>query len=699
MKRKLFKKFVIIGTALFFGACASVSIPKSVGAVPSPRQLEWHELEYYAFIHFNMNTFTDMEWGFGSEKVEWFNPTQLDVNQWVRVIKDAGMKGVIITAKHHDGFCLWPSNYTEHSVKNSPWKNGKGDLLKELSEACKRENLKFGVYLSPWDRNHPEYGKPEYVTYFHNQLRELLTNYGEIFEVWFDGANGGTGYYGGANENRTINSKTYYEWDKTTLITRELQPKAVIFGDGGPDARWIGNEYGYGAETNWASFDNENVWAGHSEKEHLQNGDENGKKWIPAEADVSIRPGWYYHKREDHQVRSLEEMVNIYYNSVGRNANLLLNLPVDTRGLVHENDIKRLMELKSVIDNDFANNLIINAKATATNFRQKHKKFSPANAIDTNKNTYWTTDDGVKTASLEFSFEVPIEFNRFLVQEYIPLGQRVKKFKLEYEANGKWHPIDEQTTIGYKRILRFPTVKTSKIRFTILDSKDIPLISNIEIFNAPSLLVAPKFSRSKSGEISLKVPEKNIEIFYSLEGSTPTEKSILYEKPFLVEKPTTLKAIAFDRQRNKFSDVLTVQVDISKKLWTIKNVSSGDSNNALKAIDENSYSAFVTPQSAENQYITIDLGNTISLKGFTYTPWQDRWASGTISRYIFEVSLDGTNWKTASEGEFGNIKNNPIEQRILFSEKHNARFIRLRSVSVVDSSNRVSFGEIGVISE
>lgn len=699
MKRKLFKKFVIIGTALFFGACASVSIPKSVGAVPSPRQLEWHELEYYAFIHFNMNTFTDMEWGFGSEKVEWFNPTQLDVNQWVRVIKDAGMKGVIITAKHHDGFCLWPSNYTEHSVKNAPWKNGKGDLLKELSEACKRENLKFGVYLSPWDRNYPEYGKPEYVTYFHNQLRELLTNYGEIFEVWFDGANGGTGYYGGANENRTINSKTYYEWDKTTLITRELQPKAVIFGDGGPDARWIGNEYGYGSETNWASFDNENVWAGHSEKEHLQNGDENGKKWIPAEADVSIRPGWYYHKREDHQVRSLEEMVNIYYNSVGRNANLLLNLPVDTRGLVHENDIKRLMELKSVIDNDFANNLIINAKATATNFRQKHKKFSPANAIDTNKNTYWTTDDGVKTASLEFSFEVPIEFNRFLVQEYIPLGQRVKKFKLEYEANGKWHPIDEQTTIGYKRILRFPTVKTSKIRFTILDSKDIPLISNIEIFNAPSLLVAPKFSRSKSGEISLKVPEKNIEIFYSLEGSTPTEKSILYEKPFLVEKPTTLKAIAFDRQRNKFSDVLTVQVDISKKLWTIKNVSSGDSNNALKAIDEDAYSAFVTPQSTENQYITIDLGNTISLKGFTYTPWQDRWASGTISRYIFEVSLDGTNWKTASEGEFGNIKNNPIEQRILFSEKHNARFIRLRSVSVVDSSNRVSFGEIGVISE
>ncbi len=691
------KLIILLSFGCLFG-CKSPDLPKAVGAVPSQRQLDWHKLEYYAFIHFNMNTFTDMEWGLGGEKTEWFNPTELDVYQWTKVVKDAGMKGIIITAKHHDGFCLWPSAYTEHSVKNSPWRNGKGDLLKELSEACKKEGLKFGVYLSPWDRNHPEYGRDAYVTYFHNQLRELLTNYGTIFEVWFDGANGGSGYYGGANETRTIDSKTYYQWDKTIEIVRELQPNAVIFGDGGPDVRWIGNEYGYGTQTNWASFDNSNTWAGHSEREHLQMGDEDGDKWIPAEADVSIRPGWYYHKREDHQVRSLEEVVNIYYNSVGRNAALLLNLPVDVRGLVHENDIKRLMELKQVIEADFANNLVNSAKVTASNVRQNHSFFKPENAIDGNDESYWTTDEGVRSASLVFSFEKPTTFNRFLVQEYIPLGQRVKKFKVEYEANGKWLPIDSQTTIGYKRILRFEPVTAQKIKFTIEDSKDIPIISNIGIYNAPNLLVAPKYKRSKDGEISLSVPDKTTEIFYTTDGTNPTENTLKYEKPFFLEKPTTLKTIAFDRVRNKFSDVATHQIDVAKKQWTVVEFSSGKAEEAINAIDENPASWFATEQSGVQQSVTIDLGETLLLQGFTYLPSQDRWASGTISKYVFEVSTDGKSWKKASEGEFGNIKNNPIEQRIRFSPQQ-ARFIRLKSVAVVDDSNRASFGEIGIITQ
>jgi len=321
------KKLALLATALCMVACKSIEAPKSVGAIPSARQLPWHEMEYYAFIHFNMNTFTDMEWGTGGEDPVLFNPTELDVNQWVKVIKDAGMKGVIITAKHHDGFCLWPSKYTEHSVKNSPWKNGKGDVIKELSEACHKAGLKFGVYLSPWDRNHAEYGREAYVTYFHNQLRELLTNYGEIFEVWFDGANGGSGYYGGANETRTIDAHTYYQWDKTFAIVRELQPNATIFGDEGPDIRWIGNEKGFGTPTNWNPFTSNPSLQGKDRLHHLGEGDENGVNWIPAEADVSIRPGWYYHAREDHQVRPLEKMVDIYYASVGRGYNLLLNLP------------------------------------------------------------------------------------------------------------------------------------------------------------------------------------------------------------------------------------------------------------------------------------------------------------------------------------------------------------------------------------
>ena len=695
---KTIKKLTILcATGLLF-SCANPEEPKAVGAIPSQRQLDWHELEYYAFIHFNMNTFTDMEWGLGGEKPEMFNPTELDVNQWTKVVKDAGMKGIIITAKHHDGFCLWPSAYTEHSVKNSPWREGKGDLLKELSEACKREGLKFGVYLSPWDRNHSEYGRAEYITYFHNQLRELLTNYGEVFEVWFDGANGGSGYYGGANENRSIDAKTYYQWEKTTEIIRELQPKAVIFGDGGPDVRWIGNERGYGTETNWASFDNQNTWAGHSEKDHLQMGDENGDKWVPAEADVSIRPGWYYHKREDHQVRSLEEVVDIYYHSVGRNATLLLNLPVDTRGLVHENDIKRLMELKQVIEADFADNLVAKAKVTASNVRENNKFFKAENTIDDNKQSYWTTDEGTKTASLEFTFDKPTTFNRFLVQEHIALGQRVKSFTLEYEADGKWIPIDKQTTIGYKRILRFEPVTASKLRFTVTDSKDIPIISNIGIYNAPNLLVAPKYVRTKDGEISLQVPEKSTEVFYTLDGSEPTEKSQKYEKPFFVNEATVLKAVSFDRNRNKLSDVLTYSVDVPKKQWTIVDVSSGSVAEAQKVIDEDPNTWFATPQTSEQQYVAISLGETIDLKGFTYLPSQDRWASGTISRYVFETSLDGKQWTKASEGEFGNVKNNPIEQRIHF-EPRQARFIRLKSTTIIDDSNRASFGEIGVITK
>lgn len=695
---KNFQKLTILLSLGCLFACKSPTPLKPVGAIPSQRQLDWHELEYYAFIHFNMNTFTDMEWGLGGEKTEWFNPTELDVHQWTKVVKDAGMKGIIITAKHHDGFCLWPSDYTEHSVKNAPWRNGKGDLLKELSEACKKEGLKFGVYLSPWDRNHPEYGREAYVTYFHNQLKELLTHYGEIFEVWFDGANGGSGYYGGANETRTIDSKTYYQWDKTTQIIRELQPNAVIFGDGGPDVRWIGNEYGHGTETNWASFNNDNTWAGHSKQEHLQKGDEDGDKWIPAEADVSIRPGWYYHKREDHQVRSLEEMVNIYYNSVGRNAALLLNLPVDTRGLVHENDIKRLMELKKVIEADFANNLTNQANVTASNVRQNHQLFKPQNAIDQNKTTYWTTDEGVTSASLVFSFDAPITFNRFLVQEYIPLGQRVKKFKLEYQSNETWVTIDTQTTIGYKRILRFEPVTAQQIRFTVEDSKDVPVISNIGIYNAPNLLVAPKFKRTKDGEISLNVPDKTTEIFYTIDGTNPTEHAMKYEKPFFLEKATTLKTIAFDRERNKFSDIATHQIDLPKKQWKVVEISSGKAEEATNVIDENPNSWFATEQNGAQQFITIDLGESILLRGFTYLPSQDRWASGTISHYVFEVSTDGQRWQKASEGEFGNIKNNPIEQRIHFSPQQ-ARFVRLKSKAVVDDSKRASFGEIGIITQ
>ena len=315
------KFFFLTLSLIFITKCISIeSDLEPVGPIPNKYQSDWQELEYYAFIHFNMNTFTNKEWGYGDEKPSQFNPTELDTRQWARVVKEAGMKGIIITAKHHDGFCLWPSKFTEHSVKNSPWKMGKGDLIRELSQACKEYGLKFGVYLSPWDRNHPSYGKSEYITYFRNQLRELLTEYGEIFEVWFDGANGGDGFYGGANEERRVDKKMYYDWPKTIELVRSLQPQAVIFSDAGPDIRWVGNEKGYANESTWSPIYRDSVFAGMPDFQRFASGQENGTHWVPTETDVSIRPGWYYHPEQDDQVKSLSKLVDIYYNSVGLNS-------------------------------------------------------------------------------------------------------------------------------------------------------------------------------------------------------------------------------------------------------------------------------------------------------------------------------------------------------------------------------------------
>jgi alpha-L-fucosidase len=478
----LFTTFALI----FLNSCKEVRPPAPMGAVPTEKQLTWHELGFYAFVHFNMNTFTNKEWGYGNESPRFFNPANLDCRQWVKVCKEAGLKGIILTAKHHDGFCLWPSAYTEHSVKNSPWKNGKGDVVRELSEACKEFGLKMGIYLSPWDRNHVDYGRPEYITYYRNQLKELLSNYGEIFEVWFDGANGGTGWYGGADEERKIDNKTYYDWEITRKIVRELQPDACMFSDAGPDVRWVGDEQGWAGETNWSTLNREDFAPGVvSDLKFLQNGQEDGSHWVPAEVDVSIRPGWFYHPAEDEKVKSIKKLKEIYYESVGRNASLLLNFPVDTSGQINPIDAKRIQQLAESIKADFAHNLASGKKAEASNIRGNSKKYKAGFALDGDKNTFWATDDGVKTASLTIDLGKPTEINRFLVQEYIRLGQRVQKFSVEVSNENGWKEVASGTTIGYKRILRFPDVTTSKLRLNILSAKGCPVISEIEIFNAP----------------------------------------------------------------------------------------------------------------------------------------------------------------------------------------------------------------------
>ena len=452
--------------------------------LPNANQIAWQKMEYYAFIHFNMNTFTNKEWGFGDEKPIQFNPSQLDTRQWAKVIKQAGMKGIIITAKHHDGFALWPSKYTEHSVKNSLWRSGKGDLIEELSKSCKEYGLKLGVYISPWDRNHPDYGKPEYVSYFRNQLRELLTQYGEIFEVWFDGANGGDGYYGGANEVRKVDKRTYYDWSNTIQIVRDLQPKAVIFSDAGPDIRWVGNEKGYANETTWSPIYKDSLYPGMPNFNEFSSGQENGTHWVPTETDVSIRPGWYYHPEEDSKVKSLSKLVDIYFNSVGLNSSLLLNLPVDKRGLIHENEIENLMQLSSYLDQTFSRNYFYNQNIEVSSLV---RGFGKKNLTDENQNTYWVSNPNDLKPKFTITFESPVEANTFMVQEYIQLGQRIKAFSFEIMTDGKWEKVYKGTTVGNKRLIRFKSKSIDGIRFSVSKFKKQVVLNNIGLYKAPQI--------------------------------------------------------------------------------------------------------------------------------------------------------------------------------------------------------------------
>lgn len=468
-------------------SCTSGKVlpPEPILPVPEPKQVEWQQMETYAFIHFGLNTFNDREWGYGDTDPKTFNPTNLDCEQWAQTLVKAGMKGVILTAKHHDGFCLWPFEGTEYSIKNSPWKNGKGNVVKELSEACKKYGLKFAVYLSPWDRHQANYGTPEYLPYFYAQLHDLLTNYGPVFEVWFDGANGGDGWYGGAKDIRTIDRKNYYNYPRIYEMLDSIQPQAIIFSDGGPGCRWVGNEKGFAGATNWSFLREGEVHPGYEKSYELQYGHADGNQWVPAECDVSIRPGWFYHPEEDDRVKSPDQLVDLYYRSVGHNATLLLNFPVDRRGLIHPVDSANAVRFHEMIQQQLKTNLVAGMTPKVSN--ERGGDFVAFALTDDNFDTYWATEDGVTTADIEFSFDTPTRMNRMMLQEYIPLGQRVKAFVVEYLDKDTWLPVklnEETTTIGYKRLLRFETVETKGIRIRITDARGPLCLSNVGVYDA-----------------------------------------------------------------------------------------------------------------------------------------------------------------------------------------------------------------------
>ncbi|MDR2926779.1 MAG: alpha-L-fucosidase [Cytophagaceae bacterium] len=657
--------------------------PAPYGAIPTKEQTDWQQLEYYMFVHFGTNTFSNVEWGDGKEDPKIFNPSGVDCRQWAATAKAAGMKGIIITAKHHDGFCLWQSNFSTHTVRESAWKDGKGDLLQELSDACREFGLKFGVYLSPWDRNHPAYGTPDYNQVFANTLNEVLSSYGEVFEQWFDGANG-EGHEG---------KKQVYDWELFHKTVYRNQPHAIIFSDVGPGCRWMGNEQGVAGETNWATMNTEGFepGSGAPDPSVLNTGEQGGKAWVPAEVDVSIRPGWFYSPATDDKVKTVEKLMDIYYTSVGRNANLLLNVPPDRRGRIHPNDSTRLMEFRKAREMAFANDLSAKADIKASNTRANSAEYSVGNILDNDYNTYWAVDDDTLMASIEIDLKEAQTFNRLLLQEYIPLGQRITAVSVEYmdAVAQTWRELTRATTVGYKRILRFPAVTAQKVRIEFTAAA-CPVVSAIGIYRSPEQLATPAIARSMAGVVSIECDTPDAAIFYTIDNSEPSETSKKYTGAFPLRDGGTVKAIAIADNANR-SETVTARFDIAPEGWNIilphgddvKNMIDGDVHTSAKA--------------KINSFITIDLAQSYMLNGFCYVPLADVQAAN-MYRYDLEVSVDNNNWmQVAVNAAFDNIANNPVEQAVRFDKPVEARIIKITPRESVTGSSECVIAEVGII--
>ncbi|WP_271299105.1 alpha-L-fucosidase [Sphingomonas sp. CV7422] len=450
--------------------------PAPYGATPSPRQLAWHRREQYAFVHFSINTFTNREWGYGDESPALFDPTDFSADQIVDAAKAGGLRGLILTAKHHDGFCLWPTRLTEHCVRNSPFRGGKGDVVREFERACRRAGLAFGLYLSPWDRNHADYGRPAYIDYYRRQIVELCTRYGPLFEFWFDGANGGDGYYGGARETRKIDAEAYYKWPEIVALVHRHQPMACTFEPLGSDARWVGNEDGVAGDPCWPTMPN------HKPSQAEGNaGLRDGPLWWPAETNTSIRPGWFYHEDEDSKVKDTQRLVRLYDESVARGTNLILNLPPDRRGRLADIDCAVLRSFGDAQRATFANDLARGAVAQADHVRGS--AYAAARVLDGDPSSYWSTPDAVHTPSLVLELPPGRAFDLIRLRECLPLGVRVTRFAIDLDRGSGWGEVAAGACIAAQRIVRLPApVQARRLRLRITEAPACPAISEIALF-------------------------------------------------------------------------------------------------------------------------------------------------------------------------------------------------------------------------
>ncbi len=554
--------------SLFAAVSCAPGAPEPYGALPSEAQVEWQKMETNMFVHFGPNTFTSAEWGDGTESADVFAPSDLDCRQWAATAKAAGMKGIIITAKHHDGFCLWPNPVCAHTVAQSSWMDGKGDVLRELALACREYGLKFGIYISPWDRNDPHYGTDEYNDVFRQTLESALGNYGEVFEQWFDGACGE-----GPNGKRQV-----YDWDLFNSTVFKMQPHAVIFSDVGPGCRWVGNEYGSAGRTCWGTMNiGDGTPGSHISQEQLNSGEMDGTHWVAAETDVSIRPGWFWRESENSRVKSLQHLMKIYYESVGRNSLLLLNVPADTRGHIHEIDSVRLMEMRAALDEVFSVDLADGASVEASHVRGHGRRFAAENLLDADYDSYWTVDDDVLTPSFTLSFDTPRVFNRIMLQEYIPLGQRVTGFSAEaLGTDGKWREIALETTIGYKRIVLIPETEAEALRINITGALACPVLNRVALYLDRVSGVAPDEPLFHAGSSCAGSSSDNGGVVTEdevLEIGCPTAEIIASSKAKVLDLGGIRTASGFfyaPADKGKDGCVITYDLDISTdgNTWT-----------------------------------------------------------------------------------------------------------------------------------